>query len=931
MNETPRPLSGHIVYLAPKQFQKCVVPYIASKIENMGGSVGSKPNEATIILTNPSHPKSKDGSIKPLTDQLIRPYHWLTYCATRSTLVKLEDMKYQEPLFIYPSPKQDWRPLRTYVSRNLNPLNGEDRATAKLNCMIRLELGGALVVDKRCDADLIILDYNTGFAKMALEEKKRLKRFEQRLRDRDWMENCWRTRKLSWEEDNIEKERKFLEKEKSPEGGKETNARKNEDARVDEVNDAGEKVEREAREDSFAEEEENNRMRKKTGRPMGKPRIDYTHEDDDFLCRYLAAYYPGGSWSSRKTYQMLTYSGFDIASRHSYQSWHERFKRNSSTFSARVERYVKAKISRVTLKTKKELKNSRRLNQEDAAADGQGESSVSPLKSNKRKLVSEDDLDDDDADDNVPLKSMRTVKKAKREGESSIDLSTNAPNAVKDKGKARAPTPSQTPSVPSIKGSSQQSQPETTRDLTEYTDLNPRGGPSDTRHSSPRNPQSMSQPEHRLSQLSQPHAHRKSGSEDSGQTVNLSAANDPAPTGVYEDYPDFIEAQVQKLPDEEEQRLLQTKQQFEKGQAEKDDMAMDAEEVNDLLITPLTEDEEEPKKGKVDGEAKRQDVVGAIVEMTEVDVEKSEGKSVAKRSEVRVEISVSPRVKMGKKANEPHQRTPGTVSPPTDIQPATELVRRKTASESPPKVSAQGYSQIDEIMDLPQPVKKTESNNVITAPAQAQPALLKPTTSAVPTAIGSDAEHQTHHTSSASFQTPQSSKHRLGRSRPSSLREQILASSTKRRRTQDRLSLSTSSVAGTGAFHRSPVQMVEYDTVYADNAIPPRPPRPSLDVVSPITPSVQAENGTAERRPAPPPKPLTWEERSAKVAAGADLAAQVRRQYREKITELSHKYGLTVSEVVMRISKLKAGGAKGEHYWDDVEKGFEQALGSKVN
>lgn len=33
MNETPRPLSGHIVYLAPKQFQKCVVPYIASKIE----------------------------------------------------------------------------------------------------------------------------------------------------------------------------------------------------------------------------------------------------------------------------------------------------------------------------------------------------------------------------------------------------------------------------------------------------------------------------------------------------------------------------------------------------------------------------------------------------------------------------------------------------------------------------------------------------------------------------------------------------------------------------------------------------------------------------------------------------------------------------------------------------------------------------------
>lgn len=33
MKETPAPLSGHIVYLAPKQFQKCVVPYIARKVE----------------------------------------------------------------------------------------------------------------------------------------------------------------------------------------------------------------------------------------------------------------------------------------------------------------------------------------------------------------------------------------------------------------------------------------------------------------------------------------------------------------------------------------------------------------------------------------------------------------------------------------------------------------------------------------------------------------------------------------------------------------------------------------------------------------------------------------------------------------------------------------------------------------------------------
>lgn len=927
MSEAQEPLLGHIIYLAPKQFEKCVVPYITRKIEDMGGSVGSKPNEATIILINPSHPKSKDGSIKPLKDQLVRPYHWLTYCALRLSFVKLEDMKYQEPLFTYPSQKQGWRPLRTYVSRNLNPLHGEDRATAKLNCMVQLELGGALVVDKRCDADLIILDYNSEFAKMAVNEKKRLKRFEQKLRDRNWMEDCWRTRKLLWEEENTEKEQEILEKEKSPKSGKKRDEEKHEDIRVDGPNGAGEKGKREASEDSFADEQENDRMKKKVGRPVGKSRIDYTPEDDDFLCRYLAAYYPSGSWASRKTYQMLMHSGFDTASRHSYQSWHERFKKNSSSFSARVERYIKLGIARDTLKTEKELENSRRLHQENVAADNQDGASASLLKSSKRKLVSEDDLDDGNADDDDSVKSRRTMKKAKF----SIDSPAAAPSAVKDKGKARAPTPSQSPPIPFTKGSSQQSQPEITRSFTEYTNLDLRGEPSNTRHSpSPRNPQSMSQSEQRSLELSQSHAQRKSGSQDSGRTPDHGSADDAALAKVHVDHPVFIKAQAQKLPDEGRQWLWQKKQQFEKEEAEKADMAMDVEEVNDLLITALTEDEEEPKMDKIAGEVDRQDMLGATVEMTGVDGEKSERKKMAKRSEVRVEISASPHLRVGKEAYGPHQTIPRTVNAPIGIQPATELVRQKTTSESSAKILAQDHPQNDEAVHPSQFVGEKESSSVDTVLAQAQSTLLKTIPSLVSAAIGSDADHHNLHTSSTSVQTPQSSKHRSGRSRPSLLREQILASSTKRRRTQDRLSLSTSSVAGTGAFHRSPTQVVEYDTVYADNAIPPRPPRLSRNLSSPVTPGVQAENGRAERSLAPPPKPLTWEERSAKVAAGADLAAQMRRQYREKIIELSNKYRLTVSEVVTRISKLKEGGAKGEHYWDDVEKGFEQALGRKI-
>nr|KIR44300.1 hypothetical protein I312_06499 [Cryptococcus bacillisporus CA1280] len=927
MSEAQEPLLGHIIYLAPKQFEKCVVPYITRKIEDMGGSVGSKPNEATIILINPSHPKSKDGSIKPLKDQLVRPYHWLTYCAIRLSFVKLEDMKDQEPLFTYPSQKQGWRPLRTYVSRNLNPLHGEDRATAKLNCMVQLELGGALVVDKRCDADLIILDYNSEFAKMAVKEKKRLKRFEQKLRDRNWMEDCWRTRKLLWEEENTGKEQEILEKEKSPKSGKKRDEEKHEDIRVDGPNGAGEKGKREASEDSFADEQENDGMKKKVGRPVGNTKGQEsttllkmtTFSVDTLLHIILVVHGLAG--------KPIRCSGFDTASRHSYQSWHERFKKNSSSFSARVERYIKLGIVRDTLKTGKELENSRRLHQENVAANNQDGASASPLKSSKRKLVSEDDLDDGNADDDASVKSMRTMKKAKF----SIDSPAVAPSAVKDKGKARAPTPSQSPPIRFTNGSSQQSQPEITRSFTEYTNLDLRGEPSDTRHSpSPRNPQSMSQSEQRSLELPQSHVQRKSGSQDSGRTPDHGSADDAAPAKVHEEHPVFIEAQAQKSLDEGRQWLWQKKQQFEKEEAEKADMAMDAEEVNDLLITALTEDEEEPKRDKIAGEVDRQDMLGATVEMTGVDGEKSERKKMAKRSEVRVEISVSPHLRVGKQADGPHQTIPRTVNPPTGIQPATELVRQKTTNESPAEILAQDHPQNDEAVHPSQLVREKESSSVDTALAQAQSTLLKTIRSPIPAATGSDADHHNLHTSSTSFHTPQSSKHRLGHSRPSLLGEQILASSTKRRRTQDRLSLSTSSVAGTGAFLRSPGQVVEYDTVYADNAIPPRPPRLSRNLSSPVTPGVQAENGRAERSLAPPPKPLTWEERSAKVAAGADLAAQMRRQYREKIIELSNKYRLTVSEVVTRISKLKGGGAKGEHYWDDVEKGFDQALGKKI-
>lgn len=113
-------------------------------------------------------------------------------------------------------------------------------------------------------------------------------------------------------------------------------------------------------------------------------RVDYTGEDDDFLCRYLAAHHPSGSWHSRKTYENLvscTYIAgartdaktasapeYPIAARHSSQSWHERFKKGSALLSKRVVRFVQQGVND-TLKTKEERAKAKELKEAKEAQE----------------------------------------------------------------------------------------------------------------------------------------------------------------------------------------------------------------------------------------------------------------------------------------------------------------------------------------------------------------------------------------------------------------------------------------------------------------------------------------------------------------------------------------------------------------------------------
>lgn len=95
---------------------------------------------------------------------------------------------------------------------------------------------------------------------------------------------------------------------------------------------------------------------------MHRLRREYSAEEDDLLCRWLAAHKPEGSHLSRKTYEIMVSLSpgptvthiliiqcamekrYPWVTGHSFQSWHQRFKNNSTAFGTRVARYIRAEI-----------------------------------------------------------------------------------------------------------------------------------------------------------------------------------------------------------------------------------------------------------------------------------------------------------------------------------------------------------------------------------------------------------------------------------------------------------------------------------------------------------------------------------------------------------------------------------------------------------
>ncbi|WVO14684.1 hypothetical protein L204_102321 [Cryptococcus depauperatus] len=845
-------LKDHKVCLVEKQFWRKVIPLVHTTIEELGGSVISTQKEATIVLVNPNHYTYKHQLVQNTNGPLIRSYHWLAWCRKAERLVNPSEMELEAPVFTYPSDIEDNRPLRTYVSINLYRLLGEDSETAYADCVLVLSLGGALIVRKRADADLIVINEDSKFAKLAHKEKKEHGRDWQKIVDRNWVERCIKAKRLIWNE--------------------------NED------DDDGAESD-----DSFR----SNGMTKNdtSERPPKKSRANYTARDDDFLCRWLAHHHPFGPFHSRKTYINLVaqVDEYPQASRHPYQSWHDRYKKNQRSFASRIARYVAEGIDR-SLKTGKERRAAKKKETEIVQAECPDTNERPRLRlskeesttKGKRKLVVLSDNEDlpsakrstaDLASNGTPEKDQL---KASEETEGTdefpqpINNIQTARNAtVEDKGKTHVliPPSSVLQSIQHSESSSPRQGPPAHSALTHNTSskASALAALSDNTVSE----QNQNRENQVLNVMSQNPDHNSNGhflnqiEPDSSELYPQSIAD----TAIQEDAGQLKERNMMKVMRAKDSDTSVT--------------SVDAEAVEDLMS----------EENKTFNNATENEAVSTIAEIGpnipgNHDIEaESEQMDVLDVQQESLRIEVLPL--------------------PKNIRPATELIRiRQPVHADTTKQMVQVSSKGLQVV----PINVSSTREMESSMAVVHSGFVNPKTrrsSVDVTGTSFESESTSEH-----LQSSKSAKKLNHRPRRSLLRDELLASSNKRRKTLDRISGASTSAAG-------PLANEEVDTVYASNAIPPR--TPSL-TPAPNIPMQETPPRTSQ-------KPLSWRERNAKAERGRTLVNQLRQQYRAKIMELSQKYSLTPAQVVEWVNMT--GRKDGGKYWDDVEKSLEAHFDKK--
>ena len=130
-----------------------------------------------------------------LSDPLVyAKYNWLAHCRHHGK--RVDPAKVDDPIFIYPWKEEDDTPLPVWVSASVHPWMYEQQHEAVENVKTDLLLAGAVVVEERFEAMLLVVNKETSAHTKLKKMQKKMGWLK--LVDRDWVEDCVKNKSMSW-------------------------------------------------------------------------------------------------------------------------------------------------------------------------------------------------------------------------------------------------------------------------------------------------------------------------------------------------------------------------------------------------------------------------------------------------------------------------------------------------------------------------------------------------------------------------------------------------------------------------------------------------------------------------------------------------------------------------------------------------------------
>lgn len=125
----------------------------------------------------------------------VRSYHWLILCGRAETRLDPAELANETPFMI--SNLTERYPVKVWVSKNVSRNADETPEDAQANTIRDLEGAGAIIVEKRAVADVLIVDVQSKFYAVVKKEKEERGRTWQKLAQRDWVDFCMQKRTVT--------------------------------------------------------------------------------------------------------------------------------------------------------------------------------------------------------------------------------------------------------------------------------------------------------------------------------------------------------------------------------------------------------------------------------------------------------------------------------------------------------------------------------------------------------------------------------------------------------------------------------------------------------------------------------------------------------------------------------------------------------------